>query len=152
FDRVVRAVYVIVGERNEAMDITQEAFGRAWANWDRIYRKDRPVVFVLATARNLSRSYLRRLIRRRRLDERLAIRDQAEPDEASIVTVRTTLAHLPEQQRWAVVLCDLAGMGSDQAASIMGVAPSTVRVHLARARDRLKQLLVDDVAVAASEP
>jgi DNA-directed RNA polymerase specialized sigma24 family protein len=29
FDHVVRAVYVIVGGRDEAFDITQEAFARA---------------------------------------------------------------------------------------------------------------------------
>jgi RNA polymerase sigma-70 factor (ECF subfamily) len=152
FDRVVRAVYVIVGDRDEAVDITQEAFARTWASWDRIRRKDLPVVFVLATARNLSKSHIRRLVRQRRLNDQVVNRDLVEPEDAAVLTVRAALAQLPEQQRWAVVLCDLADIGSPEAASVMGIAPSTVRVHLARARDRLRQLLgVDAEALPAGD-
>jgi RNA polymerase sigma-70 factor, ECF subfamily len=151
FDRVVRAVYVIVGQRDEAIDITQEAFARTWASWDRIRRKDLPMVFVLATARNLSRSHLRRLVRHRRTPGVWEVRDRTEAADGTDLAVRAALARLPEQQRWAVVLCDLADLGSTEAASIMGIAPSTVRVHLARARERLKQLLVDDTEAAAGD-
>jgi DNA-directed RNA polymerase specialized sigma24 family protein len=41
----------------------------------------------------------------------------------------------------AVVLCDLLDLSSDQAASILRIAPSTVRVHLSRGRSQLRDRL-----------
>jgi RNA polymerase sigma-70 factor (ECF subfamily) len=158
FDRVVRAVYVIVGGRDEAFDITQEAFARAWAHWNRIRRRDAPVVFVLVVARNLSNSHLRRLIRGRRAFAELEdmARGDFETANDALLGLPAALAELPARQRWAVALCDLLDLSSDQAASILGVAPSTVRVHLSRGRSRLRQVLASSdpfhAAAAADEP
>ncbi len=150
FDRVVRAVYVIVGRREEAWDITQEAFARTWAHWDRLRRRDAPVVYVLAAARNLSNSHVRRLIRQRRLHARLIAETRDETTElASGSMLEAAVAGLSSRQRWAVVLCDFLDLSSDSAAHIMGIAPSTVRVHLARARSRLKEELTDGPPIEA---
>jgi RNA polymerase sigma-70 factor (ECF subfamily) len=143
FDRVVRAVFVIVGGRDEAFDIAQEAFARAWAHWHRIRRRDAPVVFVLVVARNLSNSHLRRLIRGRRAltDLENEARGERATSDDVVLCLPAALAELPSRQRWAVVLCDLLDLSSDQAASILRIAPSTVRVHLSRGRSRLRDRL-----------
>jgi RNA polymerase sigma-70 factor (ECF subfamily) len=51
--------------------------------------------------------------------------------------------HLTEQQRACVVLCDMAGHASPDAARMLGTTAATVRVQRMRARRRLRDLLED---------
>ena len=62
-----------------------------------------------------------------RIDDRLAIEG--------------ALRGLPTRQRWAVVLCDVAGLTSGEAARALHSTASTVRVHLARGRAALRTIL-----------
>jgi RNA polymerase sigma factor (sigma-70 family) len=145
FRTVARAVHLTLGNADEAADMAQEAFVRTWAQWGRVGRRERPVLFTLRVARNLATSRVRQLIRHRRAVRMLAGRADPAPTEAvgSVITVRQALRQLPQRQRWAVVLCDMVGLSSSEAASIVGVSPSTMRVHLARARARLRLALFD---------
>jgi RNA polymerase sigma-70 factor (ECF subfamily) len=63
------------------------------------------------------------------------------------VTVRR-LVHrfaeeLPDRQREVFDLVDLQGLDAGEVARMIGVAPSTARVHLMRARRRLRELLLE---------
>jgi len=51
------------------------------------------------------------------------------------------LRELSVRQRQAVVLRDWAGFETSEVASMLGVRESTVRVHLARGRQALRQSL-----------
>jgi RNA polymerase sigma-70 factor (ECF subfamily) len=55
--------------------------------------------------------------------------------------VGRALAELPVRQRQAVVLRDWAGFETAEVARMLGTKESTVRVHLARARERLRESL-----------
>jgi RNA polymerase sigma-70 factor, ECF subfamily len=144
FDTVARAIHMATESREESMDIAQEAFVRTWARWGRLRRNQSPLPFTLTVARNLATSRVRQVIRHRRAIARMPSSDEMpEGSMAAGLEVREALAELPDRQRWAVVLCDLIGLSSPEAASIVGVTPSTLRVHLARARDRLRRALFD---------
>jgi RNA polymerase sigma-70 factor, ECF subfamily len=143
FDMVVRATYVVVGDREEAFDIAQEAFARTWGRWGEVGERERPLLFTLAVARNLARSQLRRLIRGRHALSSVAHPDPEWEDDRTLtaLAVRDVLRRLPTRQRWALVVSDLLGLPSEEAARVLGVRPSTVRVHLARARTRMREEL-----------
>lgn len=145
FRTVARAVYLTLGNADEAADVAQEAFVRTWAHWARVGRRQRPLLFTLKVARNLATSRVRQLIRHRRAVQMLAGSPASASTESmgSAISVRQAIQGLPQRQRWAVVLCDLVGLSSTEAASIVGVSPSTLRVHLARARVRLRGALFD---------
>jgi RNA polymerase sigma-70 factor (ECF subfamily) len=51
------------------------------------------------------------------------------------------LDSLSRQQRAAVVLTDLLGFSSDEAGAMLSISPSTVRVHVTRARSALKDVI-----------
>lgn len=143
FDRVVRAVYVVIGNRGDALDLTQDAFARVWAAWDRVRRMERPDAFVLRVAVNLSRSHARRQAVLGRLLPLLMGRGGLAPNEPveTRLDILEALATLPYRQRWAVVLCDLEGFTSEEASSVLQIRASTVRVHLVRGRAALRQHL-----------
>jgi RNA polymerase sigma-70 factor (ECF subfamily) len=153
FAAVARAVYVTLSSADEARDIAQEAFVRTWEHWGRVGRHS-PLFFTLRVARNLATSRIRHLIRSRRAVDALAAerdREVASPDGE--VGIAEALAGLPPRQRWAVVLCDLLEMTSTEAAAVVGVSPSTLRVHLARARERLREALdAEEGSIAATDP
>jgi RNA polymerase sigma factor (sigma-70 family) len=55
--------------------------------------------------------------------------------------VFAALALISLRQRQAVVLRDWAGFETDDIAEMLGLKPSTVRVHLMRGREALRQRL-----------
>ncbi len=143
FDLVLRATVLAVGSEDEAADIAQEAFARTWTNWDRVRHWDEPVRFTLRVARNLSLSRFRRLARIRGRPTLANPSAGGDPTETwtDAMMVRSAVLRLPPRQRWALVLTDLLDLNSEDAASLLRINPSTLRVHLARARSKLRETL-----------
>ena len=155
FGAVVRAVSLASsasGSPHDANDITQEAFARTWAHWPSVSKSERPVLYTLKVARNLSNRALRRVISARRIRFDVTHNEVDRPLERTEVRlmVAQALRELPDRQRWALVLCDLLDLSSQEAGRIMRVSPSTVRVQLSRARQRLR-LLLSDLTPPSSE-
>ena len=143
YERLLRAMYLVTGNRHEAEDLAQEALLRAYERWDRVGRMSNPPGYVYRTALNLRRSRLRAMATAvRRL---VRIRVEAEPDPAGPVgerdAIRRALAAIPATQREAVVLIEWLGLSDVEAAEILGVAPVTVRVRISRARPVLQEHL-----------
>ena len=59
------------------------------------------------------------------------------------ITLRDAIGQLPEDQRQAILLVDLADLPVDEAAAIMKIRPGTVKSRRARARSTLKALLTE---------
>jgi RNA polymerase sigma-70 factor (ECF subfamily) len=142
--RVTRACALVMADRGAAEDVAAEAFTRLWANWDRITGEDHAGGYVFKTA-------MRLCARRARVGFREELRDPAEEagsDDAELALVRIevfdALAELPLRQRQAVVLRDWAGFSTAEVAWMLTVRESTVRVHLARGREVLRQLWVEE--------
>lgn len=53
------------------------------------------------------------------------------------------LASLPEDQRLAIILADVHGLGYEEVAEVAGVAVGTVKSRISRGRGRLRDLLRD---------
>jgi RNA polymerase sigma-70 factor (ECF subfamily) len=60
--------------------------------------------------------------------------DVTVPDGAGAVEVRAVLDSLEPVQRAVLVLRELEGLGEDEMAAVLGVAPGTVKSRLSRAR------------------
>src|SRR6266567_3332196 len=81
---VAKALTLIVGDGDEAEDLAEEAFARAWDRWDRVRQMTSPVGYVYRTAVNLNRNRLRRI--RRELRRRQ--RSDPVPDPAGAAEIR----------------------------------------------------------------
>jgi RNA polymerase sigma-70 factor, ECF subfamily len=148
FRSVATQLCAYVGDLGQAQDLTQEAFCRAFARWNKLVHYDDPVGWVRQVAWNLARSRWRRL----RAARGFLIRQRPDhvpgptPDR---VAIGTALAMLPANQRRAVVLHYLADLSVAQIAAQEGVAEGTVKSWLHRGRAALAALL-DDTNEGAS--
>lgn len=139
YERLLRATYLVVGSRAAAEDITQDAFVVAWRKWDRIAGYERPDLWVTRVAirmaiRHVSRA---RLIARDTRDNDLVLTAEPGADGELLAKV----AGLPPAQRAAIVLFYYEDRPVEQVAEIIGCATATARVHLHRARTRLKVMI-----------
>jgi RNA polymerase sigma-70 factor (ECF subfamily) len=142
FRRVATQLYAYLGDHAEAQDVTQEAFCRAYARWDRIKGYANAGAWVRHVAWNLATSRLRhlRMAMRHLSRERPA---HVEPPGSERVDLLRALACLPPNHRLAVVLHHLEELSTSEIARQRGVAESTVRSWLSRGRSKLAHYLLD---------
>jgi RNA polymerase sigma factor (sigma-70 family) len=143
-DRVARAAYLLIGDAEQAQDVTQEAFLIGWRDLRRLRDAERFGAWVTGIALNQCR-------RRRRAGARDRLRwaDLAEAsptaDAADSVAlrieVRRAVDALPRSMREVVVLRYFCGFAESEMALALGVPVGTVKSRLGRARDRLAQAL-----------
>jgi RNA polymerase sigma factor (sigma-70 family) len=137
--RIVRACALVTLDRGLAEDVAAEAFARLWARWGQIHGDDHAGGYVFKTAMRLCA----RDVRRRGAHARAPNPQVPDETDAALTRhdVRAALATLPMRQRQAVVLRDWAGFETVEVARMLGTRESTVRVHLARARESLRRAL-----------
>ncbi len=137
-ERLYRALYFVTGNRYDAEELMQDAFLRLWERWDRIDRIGDPVGYLFKVALN----GFRMRARRARTAARRLVKAEQEPDPFEAIEEREDLRRLmlglTARQRAALVLVDVLGYGSEQAADIMGIRPTTVRVLASQGRAALR--------------
>lgn len=138
-ERLFKALYFVTGSREDAEDLSQDAFLRLWERWDQIDRIADPTAYLFRVALNGFRMQRRRAATalRKRVHPFQNERDEFLEAEMR-ADVRALLASLSSRQRAALLLVDLLGYPSEQAASILRVRPSTVRSLVSQGRTTLR--------------
>lgn len=138
--RLVRATLLLTGNVAEAEDLAQEALARVLERWDRVSDMESPEGYLYRTALNLNRKRLRRMtIAARRV---LGVSDHdALAAAEDRVDVLRAVASLPRPQREALVLVVWLGYGTEEAGTLLGIEPGSVRGRLHRARQALRRQL-----------
>ncbi|MBR7743542.1 SigE family RNA polymerase sigma factor [Phycicoccus sp. BSK3Z-2] len=144
FARLVRQVYAMTGDEEEARDCVQEAFVRAWDRRSRIDAGRGRDAWIRTTAHRLAVSrWRRRRMDRRASDRAVGVTVAADgPDERRVALV-AALRHLPEAQRVALVLHHIADLSVDEVAAETGAPAGTVKARLSRGRAALADLLAE---------
>ena len=138
---VWRLAYHLVGP-DDADDVTQDAFVRAWKALPAFRGESSARTWLLSITRRACADQVRRNVRRRRLGARLEHRASL-PGTASTVdpsdahAVSTLVDELPDDQRAAFVLTQVIGCSYEEAAEACGVPIGTIRSRVARAREHL---------------
>jgi RNA polymerase sigma-70 factor (ECF subfamily) len=149
------AVYRVVRSEEEAQDICQEAFLKAFRGLGSFKQESRFSSWLYQIAINLSRDRLRRRKTRNwvsldDLDEAPPAGSQRAPTEGErwveVLEVQervaSAVASLPEEQREAVILKEYQGLTFPEIAEIQGVPVSTVKTRLYRGLSVLRERLV----------
>jgi RNA polymerase sigma-70 factor, ECF subfamily len=143
FGSIAGQLAVYLGSVEEAQEVTQEAFTRAWTRWDRVARYDDPAGWVRRVAWNLASSRVRRMRTALRYRQSQRPESVAGPGPER-VALEVALATLPANQRRAVVLYYLAGLPIAEVADLCGAREGAVRTWLYRARLTLARHLTDE--------
>jgi len=140
----------LVPGRADAEDLVQETYLRAWQAWT-AGRPPRRVEPWLATiCLNLARDQARRAATRLEVATEASVLEEladATDVEAEAIAhsrraqIERALWALPEPQRLAVTLMDLAGFTAAEAAELLGCPRGSVLAWAHRGRKRLAQLV-----------
>jgi RNA polymerase sigma-70 factor, ECF subfamily len=138
-ERLFRALLLVTHDSAEAEDLMQEAFIRMWERWDRVGTFDDPVGYLFTTALNLHRSALRRAVAATKRSLRPTVEHDPFENVMDHDEAVRSLAALTPRQRAAVVVTELLGYSSEEAGTILGIRPGTVRTLTMQARAALQK-------------
>ncbi len=151
---VVQLAINLLGDRDEALDLSQEVFLRVFRTIHRFRGQSSLRTWIYRIAVNQARNRHRFWRRRHRadqvsLDEHVAAHGEflsggeTTPDRVFAQKelarrLQNALDHLPFDQRTAIVLREIDGLSYEEIAFSLGVAIGTVKSRLTRARQALR--------------
>ncbi|HET6771331.1 MAG TPA: RNA polymerase sigma factor [Actinomycetota bacterium] len=139
-ERLFKALYFVAGNRHDAEELMQDAFLKLWERWGEIHRIADPTAYLFRVALNGFRMRRRRAAMSIRRVASIPERGDAFLDAEMRADIRRLLLAVTPRQRAALLLVDLLGYPSDQAAGILGVRPSTVRALATKGRQALRAM------------
>jgi RNA polymerase sigma-70 factor, ECF subfamily len=148
--RIFLLIYRIVGNVDDAQDLTQETFIKALQRQSQLKDLEKAGHWLSRIAANTAIDFLRR-------NKKFAFSDVAELSDARVSSAESPeqvllrgerklhldggLATLTERERMALLLRDVEDMPADQVASQMNCSMATVRSHIANARIKFRRYL-----------
>jgi len=161
--RLLRMTYALVGNQQDAEDLMQEAFAKAYFKIQSFSGRSSFFTWLYRITVNQSISNRRK----RRLEsthhsvawedapppaDEQATADAALQTDEEIARVREAIAALEEDRRTVLVLRDLEGLDYAEIAEVLAIPKGTVRSRLHRARGDLQSLLAKKHPDTASTP
>jgi RNA polymerase sigma-70 factor (ECF subfamily) len=142
--RLYRSLLLLTRSREEAEDLSHEAFVRVLQRWERVAAMEAPSAYLYRTALNLRRNALRRLLRRAKSGgEPPEVQADASGPGIARAELFRVLGELSQEQREALVLVDFLGFTSQEAAVVLRIDPEAVRARLHRGRARVRKELIE---------
>jgi RNA polymerase sigma factor (sigma-70 family) len=168
--------YRLLGNGEDAADVTQEVFLRACISWESLRDRDHLGEWLHHVATNLCIDMLRR---RRRLSwwpltrcnrndrhaESLSDDDplsRLPPDSGGIPEVaerehiQRVLAVMPEEYALVLILSAIRGIPYQEIATIIGLSPTVTATHISRAKklfvEQYRRLSIDEVGTQEKRP
>lgn len=134
-----RFLFVLTGDREAALDCTQDTFLRAYDN----LRRGKPVNagWLYRVANNLAMDRFRRSKRRNEAVKQLAqLPVEGFPSPERGVAMRDAFARLAPDDRTVLYLFAVEGLSGREIAERLGITPVAVRMRVLRARERFRLL------------
>ena len=150
----------LCGDREEAADLAQEAFLKAWQGLASFQGESSFATWVYRLTTNVCIDHLRKQKRREEVAPAVSLDDEeagwAEPADRESDPQRLLersergkalargLEKLPDWQRRALVLRELSGLSYQEIAQALDIDLGTVKSRIARARLNLRKILLED--------
>ncbi len=158
--RVYSMVYGMLRNREDARDVTQEAFVKAYRNLSTFRLESSFYTWLYRIAMNLTIDFTRKRKRRERagFDEGIATRDgdggiaevhhgdspsRALERKQLFNRIMAAMEDLPEDQRQVILLREMEGLSYKEISEVMDIPEGTVMSRLFYARKKLQKMLAD---------
>ncbi|MCC6240531.1 MAG: sigma-70 family RNA polymerase sigma factor [Phycisphaerales bacterium] len=157
--QAVAVSYRLLGNSDDALEVTQEAFIKAYRSLDTLQNADAFGGWLMRIVSNLSLNFRRG----RKIRVQLPLDDMLGPAEAGSsgsqwmarnddpatsmqskelgAQLQQALEQLPDKQRLAIVMFTIEEMPQKKVAEILGISVEAVKWHVFQGRKRLKELL-----------
>ena len=144
-DRVFGFILRMLDARDEALELTQDVFVRAWQALPGWRPEARFSTWLLQIARNAALDQLRRrrVVQFAPLDDGMDVADTAPGPEARYasrqrqVRLEHALLQIATEHREILLLREVEDLSYGELAAVLGIAEGTVKSRLARARAAL---------------
>jgi len=150
-EQMIRSIWRIVRNHQDAEDAMQDALLAIWKCWDRVCGHPNPQAMVLKMCVDAAYDLIRRRFRGRRHNTLSALliepQDQSPtPSKSAEISeqydeLMAAISHMPRRQATAILMRVIEGQSYRDIASVLGCAEVTARKHVARGRDRLQTAL-----------
>jgi RNA polymerase sigma-70 factor (ECF subfamily) len=158
---VYNVILRIVEEKEEAKDIAQETFIKAYMNI-KTFRKDSSFkTWIYRIAVNTAMDYLRRKVRSKidlvtTHEDGLEVKNFQTPEEVieqklTIEMVRKEISKLPLDYKVALILKDIEGMSYEEISNILKINLGTVKSRIWRARNLLRERMKSLLELSSQE-
>lgn len=146
--RLYRLAAHICGDRDDADDVVQETFIRAWQRMGELRDPGAALGWLIRIVQNAAKDRLRA---RKRVPAAEPPAGAARPDDAlsgaqQDAVVKRAVMALPEKHRVVLLLHEVDGMTAAEIGALLDVATGTVESRLSRARAGLAKRLAREVA------
>ena len=149
----------MVGDREEAADLAQEAFLKAWRSLSGFQGESSFATWMHRLTTNICLDYLRKQARRQNISTAVSLDDEdsgwSEPpdhsqdpqhrlerEERKQALVRA-LKELPDHHRQIILMREVSGLSYQEIALALKLDPGTVKSRIARARMALRKILLE---------
>lgn len=158
----------LVGDREEALDLAQEAFLKAWQGLKAFQGESSFSTWIYRLTTNVCIDYLRKQKRRQGVETAVSLDDEdsgwAEPADweqdpqrkleqsERVRALGKAMEQLPEHQRRALVLREISGLSYQEIGQALDLDLGTVKSRIARARLALRKILLSDGNFSGAPP
>ena len=159
-NKVYTLTFRMVNDREEAEDLAQEAFLKAWQGLPSFQGDSSFSTWVYRLATNVCIDFLRKQKRRKDIEPVVSLDDEesgwTEPADwdqdpqrhleqsERTAAVSRGLQALPDHHRQVLVMRELSGLSYQEIGQALGLDPGTVKSRISRARLALRKILLED--------
>lgn len=142
-DMVYRICYSFLKNTTDTEDMVQNTFIKILDQSVVFESTEHEKAWLIVTAKNLCKNHLKHWWQKREnIEDEINIVQMDEKEEGEVLK---SVMKLPEKYRITLYLYYYEGYDSNEIGKMMDKPPSTIRNYLKRGRDRLKEMIGDDI-------
>ncbi len=144
--KIFNYFYRMTGNRENAEDLTQETFLKAYQGIDRFEGRSSISTWLFRIAVN---TYLNAVAKTKQAPEECTVETIKDPSSLTKEMelrelqwcMQKFLSDLPDSYRTPIILYELQGLRIKEIAEIMNISPETVKIRLIRGRKKLRAIM-----------
>ena len=142
-DQIFRLALLNLYQSNDAADVTQEVFLRAYKGLKRFRFRSEPMTWLYRTTKNVCMEFNRKASRSENVEDNIDIKSENDMNNElqqreTILAVKELINGLTQRQKDVVMFRIFEELSVDETAKILGCRPGTVKATLNRSIKKMQ--------------